>query len=86
MGDVTSHDVDVSPQFPLALQVKIGVNTVRIPVGFWIVDSPVDGSSPLEYGFSPEGFVTGGLNHLSEMLKKLAERNIKALIDMHCTP
>merc|ERR1712185_840992 len=34
----------------------LGVDAVRIPVGYWIVDAPVGGSSALEYGISPEGF------------------------------
>ena len=32
----------------------LGVNAVRIPVGYWIMDAPVNGTSPLEYG-APEG-------------------------------
>merc|ERR1719453_6261 len=39
----------------------LGVDTARIPVGFWIMDAPEGGSSPLEYGISPEGFVPGGI-------------------------
>ena len=35
------------------------------------MDAPVGGSSPLEYGISPEGFVTGGLNHLLTLLTVL---------------
>ena len=64
----------------------VGVNAVRIPVGYWIMDSPTNGSSPLQYGISPEGFVTGGLNHLRDMLRTLAKRNIVAIIDMHALP
>ena len=65
---------------------SFGVDAVRIPVGYWIVDKPVGGSSYLEYGFSPEGFVTGGLNYLQALLPKLAKRNIVALIDVHALP
>ena len=39
--------------------------------------------SPLEYGISPEGFVTGGLNHLRSMLGRLHARGIYTLVDMH---
>ena len=52
-----------SRQRTLATQA-LGIDTARIPVGYWIMDAPVGGASPLEYGLSPEGFVTGGLNHL----------------------
>ena len=33
-----------------------------------------------------EGFVTGGLNHLLEMLVALKKRNIRALVDIHAMP
>ena len=66
--------------------LALGVNTMRLPVGYWIVDAPVGGTSALEYGISPEGFVTGGLNHLKDMLIKLKKRNIGALVDVHAAP
>ena len=65
---------------------KLGVDTVRIPMGYWIADAPVGGGTPLDYGISPEGFVTGGLNHLLVMLKMLKERDMGALIDIHSMP
>ena len=64
----------------------LGVNAVRIPVGYWITDAPVGGASPLEYGFTHEGFVSGGLNHLQAMLPKLRARGVVALIDVHALP
>ena len=64
----------------------LGVNSVRIPLGYWIVDSPVGGGSPEETGFSPEGFVTGGLLHLKRMLIKLKRRKMTALLDLHSHP
>jgi len=74
------------PDDVLDAMAGLGINAVRIPVGYWIVDAPVGGSSPLEYGFNPEGFVTGGLNHLSQMLYKLKARGVVALLDMHALP
>ena len=65
---------------------KLGVDTVRIPVGYWIMDAPVGGKSPYEYGFTPEGFVSGGLNSLLKMLKLLKERDMGALVDIHAMP
>jgi len=61
----------------------LGVNAMRVPVGYWIMDKPVGGSSPLEYGISPEGFVTGGLNSLYTMLVALRKRGIAVQLDMH---
>ena len=65
---------------------ELGVDTVRLPVGYWIMDAPVGGTSPLEYGISPEGFVSGGLNHLLTMLKWLKARGMVALLDIHAMP
>jgi len=64
----------------------LGVNAMRVPVGYWIMDAPVGGSSPLEYGISPEGFVTGGLNSLYTMLVALRKRGIAVQLDMHAMP
>lgn len=64
----------------------LAVDAVRIPVGYWIVDAPATGGSNLDYGFSPEGFATGGLNHLHQMLPKLRDRGMVAIIDMHALP
>ena len=66
--------------------VELGINAVRIPVGYWITEPPVGGTSAYEYGFSAEGFVTGGLNHLQAMLPKLRTRGITALLDVHSLP
>ncbi len=64
----------------------LGVDAVRIPLGYWIVDPPVGGSSPLEYGFTADGFASGGLNHLLSMLSRLHGRGIVAILDMHALP
>jgi hypothetical protein len=66
----------------------LGVDTVRIPIGYWIMDAPVGASSdsPEAYGISPEGFVTGGLIHLRHMLIELRRRGMKALLDLHAHP
>ena len=81
-----NHWAGYIPDAALDAAAALGVNAVRVPVGYWIMDAPVGGSSPLEYGFSPEGFVTGGLNHLRALLRKLAARRISALIDVHALP
>ena len=66
--------------------VALGVDTMRIPMGYWIMDPPVGGTSPTQYGFQDEGFATGGLNHLRDMLHRLKKRNMVALVDMHALP
>ena len=64
----------------------LGVDAVRIPVGYWIVEPPLGGTTPYELGFQAEGFVTGGLRWLEEMLPKLRARQMVALIDLHALP
>mmetsp|Transcript_6402 Transcript_6402/g.14787 ORF Transcript_6402/g.14787 Transcript_6402/m.14787 type:complete len:495 (-) Transcript_6402:220-1704(-) len=64
----------------------LDVNAVRIPVGYWIIEPPLNGSSPYQYGFQAEGFATGGLNHLHALLPKLRARGMSALIDVHALP
>ena len=63
-----------------------GATHVRIPVGYWIMDAPVGGSDPYEFGFQAEGFVTGGLNYLEAMLLRLKRRGLRAMIDLHALP
>ena len=65
---------------------EFGVTHVRVPVGYWIMDAPVDGSSPFEYGFQQEGFATGALNHLEWLLGALQRRGMRAVIDLHAAP
>ena len=77
-GYITEHMLDDAQD--------LGVDTVRLPVGYWIIDAPVGGTSPYEYGIGPDGFVTGGLNHLESMLISLKKRKMTALIDVHALP
>ena len=65
---------------------EFGVTHVRVPVGYWIVDAPVGGASPYEYGFQEEGFATGGLNHLEGLLRALRRRGLRAVLDLHAAP
>ena len=70
-----------------------GITHVRIPIGYWIVESPVysngtaiPGTTMYDYGFSYEGFVTGGMNSLEHMIQLLKQYNIKAILDLHAVP
>ena len=74
------------PDEALDTAKELGVDAVRIPVGYWIVDAPASGGSNTDYGFSPEGFATGGLNHLRQLLPKLRDRGMVAVVDMHALP
>jgi len=57
---------------------ELGINTVRIPVGFWIVESLVDRRT--------EFYARGGLLQLKRGLKMLHEAGIKAILDHHALP
>lgn len=86
------------PDAALDTLAAFGATHARIPVGYWIIESPVTlvpqaddeqraaRGGAYAYGFNHEGFVTGGLNDLEAMLAKLKARGIKALIDVHALP
>ena len=75
---------------------EFGINSVRIPVGYWLFDHPelfpddvwpvplTTGSKP--YGVNPEGFLTPGTLALSNIIVKLWNRNMKVMLDMHALP
>ncbi|KAF5362976.1 hypothetical protein D9758_007129 [Tetrapyrgos nigripes] len=58
--------------------VSLGINTVRIPLGYWIVESLVN--RDLEF------FPRGGINQLARGLKQLKEAGIVAILDHHALP
>ncbi|TFK80755.1 glycoside hydrolase family 5 protein [Polyporus arcularius HHB13444] len=66
----TQHDVD-------ALSAA-GINTVRIPLGYWIVERLVDRKS--------EYFPRGGIVHLQRGVKMLKEAGISVILDHHALP
>ena len=65
---------------------QFGITHVRLPVGYWIVDAPNSSATMYDFGFNQDGFVTGGMNYLEDMLTKLKSRNIQAVIDVHAVP
>jgi len=58
--------------------VEFGLNTVRIPLGYWIVEALVDRET--------EFFPRGGLSQLRRGLQQLAKANIVAILDHHALP
>ncbi|TFK69117.1 glycoside hydrolase family 5 protein [Pluteus cervinus] len=55
-----------------------GINTVRIPLGYWIVEDLVNRTT--------EHYVRGGLNQLRRGLKQLKDAGIVAILDHHALP
>ncbi|KAJ7460760.1 glycoside hydrolase family 5 protein [Mycena latifolia] len=58
--------------------VAAGINTVRIPLGYWIVEDLVDRQT--------EFYPRGGLAHLRRGLKLLQKAGIVAILDHHAPP
>jgi len=56
----------------------LGLNTVRIPLGFWIVDEAKDATTDL--------FPEGGFGYLTQGLGWLADAGIHVLLDIHGVP
>jgi aryl-phospho-beta-D-glucosidase BglC (GH1 family) len=92
VNTMRNHWSNYIPDIALDTLANFGVTHCRIPIGFWIVDTPVNVIIPstkrgaYNFGYNHEGFVTGGLNYLEEMLVKLKARGIHALIDLHAMP
>lgn len=76
------------PDEMLDLLASKGFKYVRIPLGYWIFDTPVDTPNGTYYdtGFNPEGFVTGGASALKDMLGRLKSRGMRAFLDIHAVP
>ncbi|TEB33243.1 glycoside hydrolase family 5 protein [Coprinellus micaceus] len=58
--------------------VAVGINTVRIPLGYWIVEPLVDRKT--------EYYAKGGLLELRRGLKQLREAGITVILDHHALP
>ncbi|KAH0583081.1 hypothetical protein H2248_010968 [Termitomyces sp. 'cryptogamus'] len=58
--------------------VELGLNTVRIPLGYWIIEDLVDRST--------EYFPRGGFSQLRRGLQQLGKAGIVAILDHHALP
>ncbi|KAL0576743.1 hypothetical protein V5O48_005233 [Marasmius crinis-equi] len=58
--------------------VSAGINTVRIPLGYWIVEQLVDRKT--------EFFARGGMKHLRRGLEQLRKAGIDVILDHHGLP
>ncbi|KAI0249705.1 glycoside hydrolase family 5 protein [Lactifluus subvellereus] len=57
---------------------EVGINTVRIPLGYWIVEDLVNRTT--------ESYPRGGIKFLSSGLKMLRDANINVILDHHALP
>ncbi|KAK0466792.1 glycoside hydrolase family 5 protein [Desarmillaria tabescens] len=58
--------------------VEAGINTVRIPLGYWIVEALVDRKT--------EFYPRGGIHHLKRGLRELKDAGIVSILDHHALP
>ncbi|KAL1733638.1 glycoside hydrolase superfamily [Schizophyllum commune] len=58
--------------------VRLGINTVRIPLGYWIIEDLVERDT--------EFYPRGGLQQLRRGLLQLREAGIDAILDHHALP
>lgn len=82
----TNHWKGYIPDALLDDLAEIGIVSVRLAVGYWCFEAPVGSTDVFEVGFQEEGFITGALTFIEEMLEKLFDRNITVMIDLHSLP
>ncbi|KAK0202423.1 glycoside hydrolase family 5 protein [Desarmillaria ectypa] len=58
--------------------VEVGINTVRIPLGYWIIEALVDRRT--------EFYPRGGIHHLKRGLRELKHAGIVSILDHHALP
>ncbi|KAG7445155.1 glycoside hydrolase family 5 protein [Guyanagaster necrorhizus] len=58
--------------------MEVGINTVRIPLGYWIVEALVDRKT--------EFYPRGGIHQLKRGLRQLKDSGIIAILDHHALP
>ena len=61
---------------------RLGITSVRVPIGYWMFDTPVGGTS-MRLWLPDQGFATGGVNALEALLPKLQARNMTLMLDLH---
>lgn len=67
---VTEQDMDKMKEY--------GLNTIRVPVGYWMVEDTVDKNS--------EHFPQGGLEYMDRLAEWAASRDMYVILDLHGAP
>jgi len=67
---ITEQDLDKMKEY--------GLNTIRVPVGYWLVQDVVDQAS--------EHFPQGGLEKMDRLAEWAASRDIYVILDLHGAP
>lgn len=72
-----THWANFLPQSDVELMKSYNLNSVRIPLGFWIIEETVN---------SDEFYPRGGLDALRKICGWFAEANMTVLLDLHAAP
>ncbi|GAA5850273.1 hypothetical protein JCM8547_001074 [Rhodosporidiobolus lusitaniae] len=73
-----SHWTDWIVKEDLQNMTALGLNSIRVPIGYWIVESTVDRST--------EYFPTGGFSYLRRLCSWASELGLNVLLDLHGLP
>jgi glucan 1,3-beta-glucosidase len=63
---------------------EVGINALRIPLGFWIFGPPYPYHP--KYGASQHPFVEGGIDVLDRALDWASELGLRVMLDLHAAP
>jgi len=71
-----------------ARMAQLGVNAIRLPIGWWMIYDPWGGAdkAPLNYYITPKNYTVGGLKYMDAMFDWAEKYSIGILIDMHSAP
>ncbi|KAH7037723.1 glycoside hydrolase superfamily [Microdochium trichocladiopsis] len=72
------HWQDFIPESEFDLMVAAGINTVRIPIGYWMYDAIIEPNS--------ERFPRGGLEHLKRICGYASDRGFYIFLELHGAP
>ncbi|PRP84455.1 putative Leucine-rich repeat receptor protein kinase EXS precursor [Planoprotostelium fungivorum] len=64
----------------------LGLNSVRVPVGWWQIFDIAGGGQNGCPGVSPSAFVTGSLHYLDQAFQWAAKWDLGIILDMHSVP
>ncbi|KAJ1335560.1 glucan endo-1,6-beta-glucosidase [Microdochium nivale] len=72
------HWQNFIPEADFDLMVAAGINTIRIPVGYWMYDDVIEPNS--------ERFPRGGLEHLKRICGYASDRGLYVFLELHGAP
>lgn len=83
-GRLRAHWNSFVTREDFAWLAEAGINTVRIPIGHWILGPPYPYHA--KYGANPHPFVQGGIEVLDRAMGWAEQVGLNVLIDLHAAP